>query len=705
MKNIIAIFKSDLRSLSKNFFALVVAIGLCALPALYAWFNIFSNWNPYGNTGNIKIAVANLDAGDAEDGKYTNMGDDLVEELRQKDSIGWVFVDTQEEAVEGVSAGDYYAALVIDENFTYSMYHGISDTIENPKITYYVNGKKNAVATKITDTAVSTVQHSINEQYVEAVTERIFTETNELSEKLEERDAVEEFIGKLEGVSENLGTYDKMIDSFVEANESLITASNEANATVAAGREDILEGVERLEDGQKDLDATAASFTQFSKEVTNSLTQIETSITTIQTEIEAAKLEQDAQILAKDMEQINKDVNELSKELNALKGELPDSAGNAYVEALSKAIDQSVGALASISTDGEVASDFMKLTIKEMNKSLDEYASTVASVNTMYTKEIVPQVNQMLNAMNDTLEAAQKLLISLSDTALGAGEVFNNVGTTLDTLNMSLSDLQSVIQGTKGRIDQILFKLHEASAEEQLEMIVNLLEGDPKTLGAFFSEPVQVEEHYIYEIANYGSGVSPFYTTLAIWVGMTILVSLVKVHAPKGELKDVKPHELFFGRYLLFCALSQIQTLIIVLGDLYLLKIQCVHPFMFVCAASVTSLTFSLLIYSLTIAFGDIGKAFAVVIMVIQIAGSGGTFPIEALPDFFRNVYIFFPFPYAIDAMRECIGGTYQNKYFICLIQLLLFCAAALVIGLVIRIPFIKLNHFIEKRMEDTKML
>ena len=118
--------------------------------------------------------------------------------------------------------------------------------------------------------------------------------------------------------------------------------------------------------------------------------------------------------------------------------------------------------------------------------------------------------------------------------------------------------------------------------------------------------------------------------------------------------------------------LSQVQTFIIVLGDLYLLKIQCVHPVSFIVTGAVTSLTFSLLIYSLTISFGDIGKALAVVVMVLQIAGSGGTYPIEALPSFFGAVYIFFPFPYAINAMRECIGGMYENTLGKCYITLLL---------------------------------
>jgi putative membrane protein len=173
----------------------------------------------------------------------------------------------------------------------------------------------------------------------------------------------------------------------------------------------------------------------------------------------------------------------------------------------------------------------------------------------------------------------------------------------------------------------------------------------------------------------------------------------------KRDFPDAKPHECFLGRYLLFLLLSQIQAVVIVAGDLYLFGVQCRYPAAMFLVAMATSLTFSLLIYALTISFGDIGKALAVVVMVIQIAGSGGTYPIEALPSFFRAVYIFFPFPYAINAMRECIGGMYHQDLTIDLLKLGVFCVGALVIGLVVRIPFMGLNRFIEKRMEDTGMM
>lgn len=151
--------------------------------------------------------------------------------------------------------------------------------------------------------------------------------------------------------------------------------------------------------------------------------------------------------------------------------------------------------------------------------------------------------------------------------------------------------------------------------------------------------------------------------------------------------------------------LSQIQAAVIVTGDLYILKVQCLHPGMLYLTGALTAFTFSLLIYSLAISFGDVGKAIVVVIMVMQIAGSSGTFPIELLPAIYQKIYRFFPFPYAIDAMRECICGMYGNYYWQQIGFLLLFAAAALVIGLLVRRPFMGLNHFMEEKLEETELL
>lgn len=131
-------------------FASVVVVAIALLPSLYAWLNIYSNWDPYGNTGGISIAVASLDRGYTDNGEYVNKGRDVQEDLKTSTSINWVIVDTEQEAVDGVYAGDYYAAVVIDEDFSRKMYRMFTDWTGQPAITYYENAKKNAVATKIT---------------------------------------------------------------------------------------------------------------------------------------------------------------------------------------------------------------------------------------------------------------------------------------------------------------------------------------------------------------------------------------------------------------------------------------------------------------------------------------------------------------------------------------------------------------------------
>ena len=667
--------------------------------------------DPYGNTGNIAIAVVNLDKGwTKNDSETVNMGDGVVESLKQKDTIGWKFVKSEEKAVEGVKSGRYYSALVIDEQFTYSMYHGVADNIENPRITYYLNDKKNAVATKITDSAASAVKSSINKQFIKVLAEQVFKETNVISDDMKEKDAVGQMTGKLEAVSESLAQYDAMIDTFIDGNKALSQVSKETGEALKDGQDKLAKGTDRLEESKNDLQSTRQSFDSFSADITSALAKVESSIDDISKQISDANLSQDVNTIQSDVQNIKQsadalkgNIDNLEDKINKIKPDMDDTHVGTLISNIELVKEQTRSMIEStLSVDLSGKTQNSEETLKSVMSAL---STTASSLNDTYTSQIVPQVDGMIGSMSSVLDSMQTTLGNLSQTSGSMAQVFDGVDSTLDTLNMSITQLKSIIESASDKINTTLNRLEAASEDEKADIIVNLLSGNPEKLGSFFSEPVQVSDNYIYEIANYGSGVAPFYTTLAIWVGMTILVSLVKVHADAKGLGKLKPSQLYFGRYLTFFLLSQVQTFIIVLGDLYLLKIQCVHPVSFIVTGAVTSLTFSLLIYSLTISFGDIGKALAVVVMVLQIAGSGGTYPIEALPAFFRAVYIFFPFPYAINAMRECIGGMYENTLGKCYITLLLFGAASLVIGLVIRKPFIRLNHFIEKRMEDSEML
>ena len=354
---------------------------------------------------------------------------------------------------------------------------------------------------------------------------------------------------------------------------------------------------------------------------------------------------------------------------------------------------------------GSMVADAINQSLSDMTQVLTTCSQAIANMQEMYTTSLVPQLNNVIDSMSQMLNNVSDILTRLDDTLGDMNSVFSGIETTVTGANDSLEQIQTVIDGVSEKLTKLLERLNSVEDDEKVQAFIEFMKGDPEGYGEFFSQPVLVTTEEVYPIPNYGSAMTPFYSILAIWVGGTILVALIKVKAEPKDLENVKSYQLFFGRYLLFFVMGQLQALIIVLGDIYILHCQILYPGWFWLVASLASVTFTLLIYSLALSFGDVGKALAVVIMVIQIAGSGGTFPIELLPAVYRNIYIFFPFPYAINAMRETIGGMYGSDYMKNLAELMIFAVVGLLIGLVIRIPFVKLNHFVEKRMEDTKMM
>ena len=693
MKNIWKIFTGDLKKLVKQPFALVIIIGLCVIPSLYAWFNIFANWDPYANTGGIPVAVVSLDKDyTRKDGSVVNMGESVLESLHSNTSVKWVFLDTEEEAREGVEAGKYYAAIVITEKFTYSMYNVFSDDFENPSLIYYQNQKSNAIATKITDTVAGTLQNTINETFIKVAATTIFEEGNSVSDQMQGDSYVEEFCADLEELNDNLKEYSTMIDTFRAGNDRLEAAITHVNYEIPVM--------------QKKLDATTASLNQSSQNLSstrdtlsNFSTNVDTSMSTIQTSLEDMKKILDQSKLADDTAQMTKDLNKVARDTNTLNGQVNNllaalieqrvqgsvsggdastgsgsgntAATDAAIEALKamqKELDMMNTVIGSVleSTD-EQAAEKAKVNVNNAMNNLknviDSCENSVSNMQGIYKNNLVPQMQKVLTNMSDSLNQVTNLVNTLSSTVQNIGVVMEGVGDAVDGTSESLGQIQGVVDGISQKLTDLTEQLEGASEEEMMDILVRFLGGDPDSLGAYFASPVTMETIAMYPVATYGSAMTPFYSTLAIWVGSTILVALVKVKASPKNLKNVQSYQLYFGRYLLFLLLAQIQAAIIVAGDLWLLKVNIVEPGLFFLAASFTATAFSLLIYSLTLAFGDVGKAVCVIVMVLQIAGSSGTFPIELLPDIYQKIYIFFPFPYAITAMREALAGMYGTAY------------------------------------------
>ena len=684
MRNIWKVFCTDLRSLSRSFFACAVVVGIVLLPSLYAWLNIYSNWDPYGNTGGISIAVASLDEGYDDDGTYVNKGQDVVDDLREATSINWVIVDTEQEATDGVYAGDYYAAVVIDRDFSAKMYRMLTDWTGKPAITYYENAKKNAVATKITDTAVESLKRSISENYLEVVISGIMEQGNLLAADLTEDDPETAVKGLLYQAQDLLSASRRMMDAFETAGRTGIVSTQDAAALETA----LADLNKNLPDGDQ-LQQSAA---EIQRALYVALEKTERALEKLEDAMKHA--EENAPAL-EDARQAAlsaaKELRRLAADLTRLADRVPGSI-----------LQSQLGDIAA--KCAELAEKLERMASADVQGLLADCDALVKSLRAMADRLPVTEgalrsdLNLVMGQLSDTLDGVKDLSADARAIRSALGDVTQSLDVTMGLLRPAA---EKMVSSLSDAIDQ----LQGMDGDGYLDILIDILGGDPVAYGEYFPEMVQTTVNKVYPIANYGSAMTPFYTVLAIWVGGVILSSLLKVHARTAGLTDPKPAELYFGRYLLFFVLSQLQAAIIVTGDLYLLKVQCLHPGLLYLTASLTAFTFSLLIYSMALSFGDVGKALVVVIMVMQIAGSSGTFPIELLPEIYQKIYRFFPFPYAIDAMRECICGMYGGYYGQQLAFLLLFAVAALLIGLLVRRPFMGLNHFMEEKLEETELL
>lgn len=714
MNMIKKIFLTDLKHLCSSFFVLVIAGGVAIIPALYAWMNIYSNWDPYGNTGNIKMAIVSNDEGYRDDtGEFHNTGSQVLESMKDNTAINWQFPKTEKEAIDGVKDGKYYGALVIPKGFTNSMYNVFLENVDRPSITFYQNQKMNPVANKITDTVVEKVQTNINNQFIGVLTETVFQDANHISEDLKKDGGFDEIMGHMTEVRDEMKQYQVMINKIVSSNAALTKAIDSADSEVSQIGKNAENTAKALDHSANNISKTELTIDSYTNNVNASLNTVQTTLGNMAAVMDSAVLSGDVKQMTDAAAKSALDAQTVYENLSALERTIIAAAGGSSPDAEEqmKAIKEQAAAvkksLVTIAT--QYASAKTAAAAKQAEaaaaQGLREATTQVQNLQSEYNNTLMPAMKTALDSVDQTMTGAANVMRSMSLTVAGMGDVFGSLQLTIDSANTSLTNTSLVLDSMVERLDSTIDAVNEAKEDEKVKALINTLSGDPNLYASFFSSPVEIQSNVIYPVENYGSSVAPFYTTLAIWVGALILTAILKVNPNKKLFPDANQVQLFFGRYLTFLFMTIVQTTVTVLGDLYLLEIQCPNPFRFWVAGVITGLTFSILIYSLVVAFQDVGKALAVVMVVIQIAGSSGTYPIELLPEFFQRVYIFFPFPYAINAMRECIGGMYGHNYVFYLVELAIFIPVSLVIGLLLRKPLHGLTHYMEKRMRDTEMM
>ena len=247
--------------------------------------------------------------------------------------------------------------------------------------------------------------------------------------------------------------------------------------------------------------------------------------------------------------------------------------------------------------------------------------------------------------------------------------------------NNALTEIKEAMPQLEEKVIELTDKISKVNKDARLKDLLALLRDNVETRTEFLANATNIVEETIFPMGNYGSQMAPFYSSLAAWVGLTILVSMISVEV-EGEYKS---HEVYFGKLMTYLTITLVQGLVIALGDLYLLKIYCQNPMLFILGMLYIALCFTFVVYSLVSVFGNVGKVVAIILMIIQVAGSGGTFPVQLTSNFFISVNPYLPFTYAISFLRESIGGVVQSVLWKNITVLGIFIAIALVFSLVFK--------------------
>lgn len=720
MKRAFEIFRRDINRLSHNMVAMIVTIGVCLIPSLYAWFNIAANYDPYANTGNIKIAVANADKGTENEfiGEL-NAGKEIVQNLKENKDLGWKFTN-KEKAVEGVKSGKYYAAIVIPEDFSASLVSILSGDMKQPQFEYYLNEKKNAIAPKVTDTGASTIQTQVNEEFIAAAAGSVSKILGQTAEQMGTQvDTVQEsLIAKMQTAEENLEEYQVVLENLnktIDGSDDLINGTQE---TLDALKSAVASGAKSMNNGTDILASVRNSVGALSGGLSDGLTQGADALSGISSAVgtDLGKLNEKVQNVNEkigntitSMQDLISKNEEILTVLRELDNQVPGNPLSEIIEKLETENQRHKEILKNLQTGNNSIGNAVNTSVQGLNQIasvIQDGQKNLQTSRASFEKNVLPSLNQSLDSF---AQLSGKVSGALAGVEPSAEQLKNVTG----DLKQTLSDTKTAMESTKEALDDVQKKLNTAitdlGALQSSDIYLSLKEltkKDIEEVAEFMHSPVQLETKSFYRVENYGSAMAPFYTNLAIWVGGIVLIAIFKMEVDKDEkIKSFTVTQGYFGRWLLYITTGLIQALIICLGDIYLLKIQCKNPAAFIFAGLFASFVYVNLIYALSITFKHIGKALSVILVILQIPGSAGTYPIEMTPAFFQFVHPLLPFTYGINAMREAIAGIYGMHYWKNILCLAVFLPIALGIGLLLRPHLLNLNYLFDRKLAETDLM
>lgn len=721
MRDALSVVKNDFAKVRRSVMATCMLLFLIIIPLLFTWFNVLAAWDPFGNTKDLKIAVASEDDGYTSDffPIEVNAGDQVLSQLRANEQMDWVITNPSD-AIEGTKSGEYYASIILPSTFSDDMLTFYADGSQPAQIALHTNEKKNALAPTIANKGAEGISANISETFTRTIGDVSLGLVTSLSDFLDQGDT-QDALSRIEARAENLQSQlrngARTARTMGDLTESAIPLLESAQRIIDTPRPSLSD---TTRDGITDISASSDALDGALSATRESYAIVGDRIDAL---YETANISRETR-----SETLNTLADNVQLNINAYEG-LKDTVNTrirplapAEAATLTGQLDEAIAAQESVRDRLRAASDSDSPERPDFS-SLDRASSAIEDVRNSGIRDQVSQLAQTLRGIGDTIELPEGDIQLNTDSLAGASAALDDVGATLDQ--------------NADRLDDLLDRINTASRTGDLSEIAAIVGDDPEAFAQALAAPVEVERQAIYPVASFGVGMAPLYTTLALWVGALLAAVALRTdvaakltkHRPNRfdeevdleneteddtaeipseapeEPEEIGPFAKYFGRYGTFALVGLAQSTLLTLGLIFFVKLEPAHPFLLVLAGWVSSCIFMLLVYALTVALSNAGKALAVFLLVIQISSAGGSYPLQLLPHWFQSVSPWLPATYSIRAFRSALAGSYGADYWIALATLLLFIIPALILGVVLRKPLANYTSGLNKALAKTKMM
>lgn len=760
MRNIFRIYKRDVKRICTNWAALIMAIILIIIPSLYSLINIKASWDPYSNTNGLKIAVVNKDKGTVFKEQDINIGEELVEKLEDNDKMGWEFTD-EETAKTGLKEEIYYATIEIPEDFSEAVTTVSGKDVTKPKLIYTVNEKKNSIAPKITDAGVNSIKNQVDESIVKTISGIMFRICNETGIEIEgRRPNIRKVIDEIYDLDEQMPELESILDEAIDGTGQINNLLNKANELIPTISNALETTDDFLNNSKEFIDDTQSDLSDISPTIKEDLLLSENALDSISTKLENL----DENILPEVAEKTLIDVRDTAKAtqttVTATKSKLTK-----IKKFLKKLIDYELPDFNLDVGDDETLNeirdklheqyssfDDMKDSLRQINKSIDkindkldktdeklgilikkcdekieklqngegldtktltdtreivdEAHTLVSDVIDSYDSEIVNGIQDGFDSVRLIIDDSMAIVKEANDTLPDLEDLLSSSLYVADYAKDELQKLKDKFPDIKDKVSEIANKLRDMDDEGKFDEIMDMITNDWEAQSNFLSSPIEIEDTRLFPIPNYGSASTPFYTVLCLWVGALIGSALLSFEVDElDEGIPLKPYEIYLGKLLTFVTFAILEAIVAGVGAIAFLGVYTVHPVMFVFYCIFVSIVFVVIVYTAASLLDDVGKSIIVVLLVLQLAGTGGTFPIQVAPEIFQKIYIYLPFTYAISGMREIVGGIVYEILIKDIIYLCIYMVGSLIIGLSLKRLINKLIEPLLKKLYASGIL